>query len=179
MVISEALQEMEAQILCVLEAGVAPTHMDHHMGCYLQPPDLRHGAMRLAKKYNLPMNPIHIQEMRQQGYVVADAMWGFTSNLLPEVADPGIRKRAYDNWMRRLKPGVHLLLTHIARVSDDYRSMIQGAYFRQGDYTYWTSTEAASLAEELGITFIGYRELQELQATNWDLEESAEAGTSR
>ena len=33
MVVAEALQEMEAQILRVLEAGVKPTHLDDHMGC--------------------------------------------------------------------------------------------------------------------------------------------------
>lgn len=167
MIVEEALQEMEAQIRCVLDAGLRPTHMDDHMGCYWQHPDLVRGAMALAKKHNLPMNPIHIEEMRQQGYVCADAVWQFTTNLLPEVRDPSIRKRVYDDWMRGLKPGVHLLLTHIARVSDDYRQKIQAAYIREGDYRYWTSPEAVALASELGITFIGYRELQELQARNW------------
>ena len=179
MVIPEALQEMEAQILRVLEAGVQPTHMDDHMGSYWQHPDLEDGALQLARKYNLPMNPIHIDEMRQQDYVVADAVWMFTSNLLPEVVDPSIRKRVYSDWMRKLKSGVHLLLTHIARVTDDYRNKIQAAYFRQGDYAYWTSAEAAALAKELGITFIGYRELQELQAKNWGPEKPLEAGPGR
>jgi hypothetical protein len=41
------------------------------------------------------------------------------------------------------------------------------AHFREGDYAYWTRPETVALAKELGITFIGYRELQMLQATNW------------
>jgi predicted glycoside hydrolase/deacetylase ChbG (UPF0249 family) len=170
LVVSEALQEMEAQILRVLEAGVQPTHLDDHMGCYWQHPDLKEGAMRLARTYNLPMNPIHINEMRRQGYVVADAVWMFTSNLLPEVVDPSMRAKAYDRWMRNLKPGVHLLLTHIARDTQDLRSTIPMAHFRVGDYTYWTRSQTKALAAELGITFIGYCKLQELQAKNWNLE---------
>ena len=38
-------------------------------------------------------------------------------------------------------------------------------HFREGDYAYWTRPETVALAKELGITFIGYRELQMLQAT--------------
>jgi predicted glycoside hydrolase/deacetylase ChbG (UPF0249 family) len=168
MVVSEALLEMEAQILRVLEAGVHPTHIDDHMGCYWQHPDLKQGAMQLAKQYSLPMNPIHVKEMRQQGYIVADAVWMFTSNLFPEIVDPSIRGKVYDSWMRGLKPGVHLLLTHIARGTPDLRSRIPMTHFREGDYAYWTRPETVALAKELGITFIGYRELQMLQAMNWD-----------
>jgi hypothetical protein len=168
MVVAEALQEMEAQILRVLEAGIEPTHIDDHMGSYWQHPDLMHGAMQLARKYHLPMNPIHIDEMRQQGYVFADAIWMFTSNLFGERQDPSIRKAVYDDWMCGLKPGVHLLLTHISRMSEEYASKIPGGQgFRAGDLAYWTSPETAALADELGITFIGYRELQRLQARVW------------
>jgi hypothetical protein len=40
---------------------------------------------------------------------------------------------------------------------------------RFGDYKYWSSPETKALSEELGIIFIGYRELQKLQAKNWKL----------
>jgi hypothetical protein len=169
LVITEALQEMEAQIVSVLEAGVAPTHMDDHMGCYWLHPELQHGAMQLAKMYNLAMNPIHIDEMRKQGYAVPDTVWMFTTNLFPEVVDPSIRTKVYDDWMRKLQPGVHLLLTHIARGTPDYRQKIDGAYYREGDHAYWTQPETKALARQLGITFIGYRELQRAQAANWGL----------
>jgi hypothetical protein len=46
-VVAEALHEMEAQILRVLEAGAEPTHVDDHMGCYWQHPDLKRGAMKV------------------------------------------------------------------------------------------------------------------------------------
>jgi hypothetical protein len=170
MVVDEALQEMEAQIRYVLESGVEPTHIDDHMGCYWQHPDLQQGAMQLAKQYNLPMNPIHIDEMRRHGYVVADAVWMFASNLFPEILDPSIRPKTYNDWLRRLEPGVHLVLTHIARESEDLRSKVPMTHLREGDYAYWTSSETEALAKELGITFIGYRDLQELQARNWGLE---------
>jgi hypothetical protein len=136
------------------------------MGCYWQHPELKQGAMQLSKKNSLPINPIDIPDMRQQGYVCADAVWMFTFNILLDMVNPSVRMKVYDNWMRRLKPGVHLLLTHISRMSDDYRSKIPVPFFREGDYAYWTSKTTQTLANELGIKFIGYRELQQLQAKN-------------
>ena len=44
------------------------------------------------------------------------------------------------------------------------------SYIRYGDYEYWMSPETKPSADELGIIFIGYRELQKLQAKNWGLE---------
>ena len=38
------------------------------------------------------------------------------------------------------------------------------SYMRFGDYKYWSDPETKALAEKLGIIFIGYRELQILQA---------------
>ena len=167
--VGEALQEMEAQILRVLDAGVRPTHLDDHMGCYWVHPELQRGAMALARKYNLPMNPIHIPEMRAQGYVVADAVWMFYGNILVDLVDPGARARVYDDWMRRLTPGVHLLLTHISYNRGTYGAVIRGEQFRVGDHAYWTRPETRVLAEELDIVPIGYRALQRLQARNWGL----------
>jgi cytosine/adenosine deaminase-related metal-dependent hydrolase len=54
------------------------------MGCYWQHPELMRGATELAKRYGLPVNPIHVDEMRAQGHVFADAIWMFTANLFGE-----------------------------------------------------------------------------------------------
>jgi hypothetical protein len=75
---------------------------------------------------------------------------------------------------------VHLLLTHISRMTEDYRSKIPSTqYFREKDYAYWTSPETKMLAGELGIVFIGYRDLQRLQARNWGRESPLGVVTTR
>jgi chitin disaccharide deacetylase len=79
--VHEALREVEAQVTRVLEAGVEPTHVDDHMGCYWQHPDLADGVIELARTYNLPMNPVDRDKMRKQGYLFPDAFWMFTNNL--------------------------------------------------------------------------------------------------
>ena len=70
--------------------------------------------------------------------------------------------------MRRLRPGVHLLLTHISRMSVEYASKLSPRqFFRAGDLAYWTSPRSAASAAERGITFTGYRELARLQTRVW------------
>ncbi|MBN1641392.1 MAG: ChbG/HpnK family deacetylase [Anaerolineae bacterium] len=167
--VGEALREMEAQIVRVLQAGVQPTHIDDHMGCYWLHPALGEGAMDLARTYNLPMNPIHIADMRVRGYVCADAVWMFHANVLIDRLEPSARAMVYDDWLRALQPGVHLLLIHAARMSDAYRARIPDATIREGDHAYWTRPETRALVEELGIVPLGYRALQRLQARRWGL----------
>lgn len=167
--VTEALMEIEAQILRVLEADLKPTHIDDHMGCYWLHPNLADGVMQLAKEYSLCMNPVDMAKMRRMGYVFPDSFWQFASNMIGEKRNPSIRKKVYNDWLRNLGPGVHQVMTHIAWMTEDYASKVRGAHFRYGDYVYWTSPETQALAEELGITFVGYQELQELQASNWTL----------
>jgi len=54
-------------------------------------------------------------------------------------------------------------------MSEEYKQYVWHPYVLTGDHAYWSSPETKALADELGIIFIGYRELQKLQARNWGL----------
>jgi len=54
-------------------------------------------------------------------------------------------------------------------MSEEYAQHVWHPYVLTGDYAYWTSQETKALAEELGIIFVGFKELQKLQARNWNL----------
>ena len=168
--ISEALMEIEAQIIKALEEGLRPTHIDTHMGTYNMHPDLAKGVMKLSRKYNLPMmpSPYHIEEMRKEGYVFPDTVWMYLL-IFGEKYFPWHRKKVYDDWLRNLKPGVHQLIIHPSFMSKEYEQIVWRPYILSGDHAYWSSSETKDLADELGITFIGYKELQRLQARNWGL----------
>ena len=172
MKVDEAILELEAQIMKCLEAGINPTHIDPHYGCYYDSLDLAKKVMNLSKKYNLPMKPhyLHRGEMRRLGFVFPDSMWLFFK-LIGEKYDRNIRKRVYDNWLKELQPGVHELVIHPSYMSSEWSEIIGGfnSYLRLGDYKYWSDPETKALADSLGIIFIGYRELQRLQAKNWNL----------
>jgi len=168
--IREALMEIEAQIIRALEKGLRPTHIDTHMGTYNMHPDLAKGVMKLSKKFNLTMlpYPYHIEEMRKNGYVFPDTFWMYLL-IMGEKYFPWHRNKVYDDWLRDLKPGVHQLIIHPSFMSKKYEQVVWRPYILTGDHAYWSSPETKALADELGIIFIGYRELQQLQAKNWSL----------
>jgi len=172
--VEEAIRELEAQIVAILKAGLKPTHIDDHMGSYFHHPDLGKGIETLSKKYNLPMIPYFRDTARERGYVYPNTFWQF-SLIIGETWNSKLREERYHNWLRNLKPGVHEVVTHISFMSEGLEKILDPAgsahsYCRTGDYDVWTSQGTKNLADKLGIIFIGYRELQELQAKNWGLE---------
>jgi len=54
---------------------------------------------------------------------------------------------------------------HISLHTEELENIIghHSSSIRQIDYEVWTSDDTKKLAEELGITFIGFRPLQQLQ----------------
>ena len=168
--VRESLLEMEAQIVTALQAGLQPTHIDTHQGTYNWHPQLAQGVMKLSRKYNLPMipHPTQMKKMRALGYVFPDTYWMYLL-IAGEKYQPAYRKKVYDAWLRDLKPGVHQMIVHPSFLSEEYSQHVWHPYVLTGDYAYWTSPETKALADELGIIFIGFKELQRLQAKNWGL----------
>jgi len=165
--VNEAINELEAQILKVLKAGLKPTHMDAHYGNYYDSSALAKKVMQLSRRYNLPMKPhrSHREKMRRSGYVFPDSMWMFFM-LYGENLFPSIRKKVYDSWLKNLKPGVHEVVIHPSLMSLEWSEILGdfNTYMRQGDYEYWTSPETKALVKNMGIILIGYRQLQVLQS---------------
>jgi len=89
-------------------------------------------------------------------------------NILLDRLHPSVLNKIYEDWMRRLNPGVHLLLTHISRMSNDHRAKIPVTFFREVDFACWTSVKTWSSVNESGIRFTGYPELQRLQSQKWE-----------
>jgi len=175
--VDEAILELEAQIVKVLEAGLKPTHIDAHYGNYYASADLAKKVMKLSRRYNLPMKPhyLHRDKMRRLEFVFPDSMWMFFK-LYGEKYNPDIRKKVYDNWLRELQPGVHEIVIHPSYMSSEWSGIIGdfNSYLRLGDYKYWSDPETKALAERLGIIFIGYSELQLLQAKKWGIKTGIE-----
>ena len=168
-------KEMEAQIKKVLDTGLKPSHLDHHMSIYSHPYFLTILA-RLSRKYVIPMHipsrrryklPFfknNITSLRKRGYVFPDTQMGIYQK---EVSDLTFDfwKTKYHDYLRSLKPGVHIIKVHIAFQTKELQNItgVLDSSIRQMDYDVWTSDDTKKLAKELGIIFIGYRPLQHLQ----------------
>lgn len=167
--------EMEAQIKKVLDRGLKPSHLDHHMSIYSHP-DFLPILVELSCKYKLPMHlpgrrryklPFiknNLFSLRRRGHVFPDTQMGIyqkgEQNLTLD-----FWKARYHDCLRSLRPGVHIIKVHIAFQTKELQDItgLHDSSIRQIDYDVWTSDDTKKLAKELGIIFIGYRPLQQLQ----------------
>ena len=168
-------KEMEAQIKKVLDTGLKPTHLDHHMSIYGHP-DFLSILSKLSCKYKLPMHlpgqrryklPFlknNIFSLRRRGQVFPDTHTGIyhkeEQNLTLD-----FWKSKYYHCLRSLKPGVHIIKVHIGFRTQELQNITGtvDSSIRQMDYDVWTSDDTKKTAEDIGIIFIGYRPLQLLQ----------------
>ena len=167
--------ELDAQINTILDAGLKPSHLDHHMDFYYHS-DLFSDVMELSRKYNLPMRvwrrrkyklPLiknNLISLRRMGYVFPDTQMGIY-NMGGQNQSIDFRKAKYYEHLRSLKPGVHNIKVHIAFQTEELQNIMgkHHSSIRQIDYDVWSSDDTKKLAEELGIIFIGFRPLQQLQ----------------
>ena len=172
---SEINRELDAQINKVLDTGMKPTHLDYHMGFAFHP-DIFPIVMELSRTYDLPLRapkrrrykfPFiknNLWFLRRSGHTFPDTQMGI---YMMRGSDQSYeyRKAKYHDHLRGLKPGVHNIKIHMALQTEELKK-IMGEHktsIRQIDYDVWTSEETKKLAEDLGIIFIGYRPLQQLQ----------------
>jgi len=168
-------RELEAQIEKVIAMALKPSHLDCHMNFGFHG-DLFSLIMELSRKFNLPMRvekrkkyklPFiknNLWSLRAKGYVFPDTRKGIYMISSPNQSLKS-RKARYHDHLRSLTPGVHNIHVHIAFHTAELQSLLghHDSSIRQIDYDVWTSDDTRKLAEDLGITFIGYKPLQKLQ----------------
>ena len=174
--------ELEAQINKVLATGLKPSHADCHM-CLHEHVDLLPIIVDVSRKYSLSMRvskrKIHklpfikhnVRSLRRAGHVFPDTQMGL---YMMEGQDQSLefRKTVYHDHLRSLKPGVHNIKVHIALQAEELQDImgVHSSSIRHIDYEVWTSDDTKKLAEELGIIFIGFRPLQQLQIKKMSLD---------
>lgn len=178
---SHIVMELEAQVNKVLDSGLQPSHADCHM-CLHEHVDLLPIIVDLSRKYSLSMRvskrKIHklpfikhnVSSLRRAGHVFPDTQMGL---YMMEGQDQSLafRKTVYHDHLRLLKPGVHNIKVHISPQTEELKD-IMGAHsssIRHIDYDVWTSDDTKKLAEELGIIFIDFKPLQQLQIEKMSL----------
>jgi len=168
-------KELEAQIIKVLDTGLKPSHIDHHMNVYRHPDFLPiiielsrkyslFGHIPVRKRYKIPFIKNNLWSLRRKGFVFPDTLMGAYSGE-GQFLSLDSWEAKYHDYLRSLKPGLHIVKVHIASKTKDLQDIagMHDSSIRQMDYDVWTSKATKNLADELGITFINYRPLQNLQ----------------
>jgi len=177
---AEVAKELRAQIERAKAFGIAPTHVDSHMGTLFYAPFYETYA-RVAKEAGLmPMLlkpteervrqakvafgfdvlPSHAR-LRRQGYVFLDRLKEGAAGDTLEA-----RREHYWNEIRRLKPGeVTEFIVHLSLDDDEIQHVTGSWRNRYHEYLIMTDPRTRDVIESTGVKLIGYRALAKLAYT--------------
>jgi predicted glycoside hydrolase/deacetylase ChbG (UPF0249 family) len=159
--LTDVERELRAQIDAVVDAGLAPTHLDWHCLADGGRADILDLAMALATEYGLAAR-IWLEDgrrkAREQGKPVVD-------NAFLDSYSIGLNDKAatYARLLYDLPPGLNEWALHPAHGIEQRQQTIEptGWQIRQSDYAFLTSPEAREILDHESITLIDYRSLQQ------------------
>jgi predicted glycoside hydrolase/deacetylase ChbG (UPF0249 family) len=172
-----AYEELKAQILMAMEAGIDPTHADAHQFVAMMPTFLL-SYLRLTRKYMLP--PLFQRKDR--------AGWESMPGMDPEMLDfavlftkllstigvpmvdnyfmmpleqPEHRLEITKQVLEGVPPGINELIIHATKDSPEIREITPDWKGRVADYTTWMSEDMRSYIDRSGIKIIGWRPIRD------------------
>lgn len=150
--IEDVEREFRAQIELAIRHIPQLSHVSAHMGCYNARKDLTELVNRLAKEYNIDINP-EAYGVIQLGYGTPIEKWED-------------RKAAFISVLRGLKSGQkYMFVDHPGIDSPELRAIHHIGYEnvaedRQDVTELWTDQEIRDVIVQLGIKLIDYRDLK-------------------
>ena len=163
--ISEVEKELRAQIERAYAMGFEPTHLDSHMGCLFQSPELISVYLKMGQEYQLPVlaNRQFPQELLDNYGVKVVLEEIMTIN--PSQYAAGVED-FYTGAIKSLKPGLSTLLIHTAYDEQEMQGMTEdhpdwGSAWRQADMEFFTSDRCKKLLEEEEVRLVTWRQIKE------------------
>lgn len=175
----EVEAELRAQIEFALKHGLKPTHLDSHMGTLYYNPEYLKITLRLSEEYDIPFMffrpSLELEkEIGEQGKAafiqlsnVMDKRNIPLLDALPSIPDTPVNQyeQAYKELIANLKPGVSLVIVHLADESKEYKA-ITGSYpKRLAEFKLFTNPEMKRYIEEQNVHLIGWKDLLPLWKT--------------
>ena len=169
--VDEVEREVRTQIDHALALGFDMTHLDAHMGSLGATDELLAMYLRVGNEYRLPIR-LHSHkgdevESAELKAALDSYPAGFhTIEGAPPETYPAGMADYYDRVLRELKPGLNLLVLHLAFDDEETNAItvehpLWGAKWRQIDYDWAMSAETKKIIEEEGIILIDSRVLRD------------------
>jgi hypothetical protein len=178
-----AARELEAQVQRALAAGIAPTHVDTHMGTVAHMKFMQ-TYIQLALKYRVPPMMLRldeegwrrltsdergpaldetavrlaaqmVQSLEERGIPLQDAVGGLRLDADPETRLAQARQ-ALDN----LRPGITHFIIHAAKDTPELRAITPDWACRVADYQTFMQHELRQHIPDIGVHVVGYRAIQ-------------------
>jgi chitin disaccharide deacetylase len=142
----------------VVDAGLAPTHLDWHCLADGGRADIRDLAMALAEEYGLASR-VRLDDgrrkAREEGKPVIDHPFVDSYSISLDAA-------TFERMLRNLSPGLNEWAVHPAHGTGVCQAIEPtGWRVRQTDHAFLTSSQARAIIDHEDITVIDYRPLQQ------------------
>lgn len=184
----EVQYELIAQTEAAIKAGLKITHADSHMGSlygFYYGKDLLPIAFDLCARYGLPFRlprrlmpiggrtiptelleraKIRVRQADDRGIILPDYVIGPDYQLNAGETYDSVKAEGI-HLIRHLLPGVTEWISHPSRLTDELRSFHGEAEKRGMEQRFWKDEDVRAVIAEEQIRFIGWKELQRLQAS--------------
>jgi chitin disaccharide deacetylase len=169
--LNEVEKEIRAQIDHAKALGIDVTHLDAHMGVLSATPELKALYVKIGNEYGLPVR-LH----RHAGDDVTDGdikavLRDYPANLdaiygAPPETFPNGMQAYYQDVLRKLKPGLNMLVLHLAFDEPEAQAItvdhpLWGARWRQIDYDWAMNPETKRIIEEESIILLDSRRVRD------------------
>ncbi len=166
--------ELNSQVERAIEAGIAPTHVDTHMGAVAHP-KFNASYIQLAMKYRIPAMIPRLDEtgFRAQGMepefakVAAAMMKDLEGNGLPLLdAMVGMPLDSCEDHLEQtkqvlsgLKPGITHFIIHPSKDTPELRAITPDWRCRVANYQDFMNEDLRKHIQQIGLIILGYRAL--------------------
>jgi len=149
--LSDVEKEFRAQIELALKKIPRITHFSSHMGCTTLSEEVKALTKRLAKEYNIPVDP-DLEYMGSVGYEGPHK-------------SPAEKIKSFIKMLNKLEPGkTYIFVDHPGFDNEELRAVYHIGYEdvaadRQGVTDLYTNEKVKNLIKKKGIILIGYKDL--------------------
>lgn len=173
-------RELEAQVERTLAAGMAPTHIDTHMGAVAHFKFIP-AYIQTALKYRLPMMMFRFDRAgwaewgldgteAEMAMGMVEELEGMGMPLLDHIVlmplnAPDGRTEQVKAAFAALRPGITHFIIHPSKETPELRAITPDWPSRVADYETFMQASLRDTIREMGIHVIGYRALQDLMPT--------------
>jgi predicted glycoside hydrolase/deacetylase ChbG (UPF0249 family) len=164
--VEEVRRECRAQIERAILWGFDVSHLSSHLGALEYRPEFFDVALELATEFRLPLRLSPASAERSVGFpfrqLAAEEGVCAPDHLIRSRTRSG--RVALDRLLGEMSPGVTEVVLRPARDTAELRALAPDWASRVDDYDVVTvGRSLQALADRVGVTLIGYRELRQLQ----------------
>ena len=165
--IKEVGKEVRAQIDRALELGIQPSHLDAHMGCMFQSPELLEELIKISTEYRI-LIATTLERIKAvlPNFEPGDMFFATQSyGAEPQDYDSGMAL-FYIQLLLNLDEGLNTIIIHSAFDDEEMQAITigetyWGSTWRQQDYDFFTSDACKDILKMGNIQLISWREVQD------------------